>query len=110
LTGTVHEGARQRGDVLLSLAERRQADREDVEAVPEVLAEAPRRDVAGEVPVGRGDDPDVHLQRPVPAHPLEGPVLQHAQELGLQLGASSPTSSRKSVAPSRARSDPSAAR
>ena len=39
-----------------------------------------------EVPVGRRDDADVHLQRPIAADALEAPVLEDPEQLRLQLG------------------------
>ena len=50
-----------RDDVVLAVAERRDADRKDVEPVEEILAETPRADELVEVAVRRGDDSHVHL-------------------------------------------------
>ena len=75
---------RERDDVLAPLGERREGERDDVQAVVEVLAESPFFHLDVEVAVRRGDDPHVHRR------PLRGadrshlPVLQHAQELRLQ--------------------------
>jgi len=71
-------------DVLLSLAERRQADREDAEPVPEVAPELARRDHRGQIAMGRRDDPDVRAERPLPSDALKGPVLQDAQQPDLR--------------------------
>ena len=79
------EGPDQERDVLRALAQRRHDDREDVEAVVEVLAEAPAADVLGEVAVGGRDHAHVDLDRPRAAQPLELPGLEHAQQLGLHL-------------------------
>jgi len=49
--------------------------------------------------VGRCDQPHVHLDRPRFANALELALLQDAQELDLDQGGISPTSSRKSVPP-----------
>ena len=46
-------------DVLAALAQRRRGDGDDVEPVVEVLAEAPGRDLGGEIAVRRGDDAHV---------------------------------------------------
>ena len=85
LARALDEGQRQGGDVLFPLAQRGDGDREHVEAVLEVLAEPARRHLLGEVAVGRGDDPHVDLIVRSSADPLELPVLEHAQELGLEL-------------------------
>ena len=50
-------------NVLAPLAQRRQGDRERVEPVVEVVAEAPRRDLGGEVAMRGGDDPHVDATR-----------------------------------------------
>ena len=69
-----------------ALAQRRHGDREDVQPVPEVLAEAARlRISSSSAPVGRGDQPHVHPDRPVAADALELSLLDHPQELRLQL-------------------------
>jgi hypothetical protein len=52
--------------------------------VPEVLAEAPRRDLGRQVAVRRRDDPDVDATVRVSADALELVVLQRAQQLGLE--------------------------
>src|SRR6266699_2008503 len=71
--------------VLDPLAQRREHDRDDVQAVVEVLAEAPRLHLGLEVLVGGGEDADVDLERAVAAHPLELALLEHAQDLRLRL-------------------------
>ena len=57
------EAPDQQRNVLGPLAQRRHADREDVEPVVQVLAERPRRDQLLEIAVGRGDDPHVDVDR-----------------------------------------------
>src|SRR5438093_799695 len=52
-------------DVLAPLGERRDADREHLQAVEEVLAEPALRDRLLQVGVGRGDEPHVRAQRPI---------------------------------------------
>ena len=51
------------GDVLRPLAQRRKVDRDDAQAVVEVLPEAPRPDRLQQVLVRRGDDPRVRSLR-----------------------------------------------
>ena len=73
----------QRRDVLAPLAQRRQQDRHDVQAVEQVFAELP---VVGELlqaALRSGDDPHVDRDRLRPADAFDRPVLQHAQQLHL---------------------------
>ena len=72
-------------DVARALAQRRDADREDVEPVEEILAEAPGGDGAPQVAIGRGDEPRVDLDRRLAAHAAEAPFLQDTQQPRLQL-------------------------
>ena len=74
-------------DVLAALAERRQRDRDDVDAVEQILAEPPFGDRFRQILVGRGDHADVGLQLLEPADAAEPPLLQHAQQLHLHDGA-----------------------
>ena len=78
---------RQRHDVVLALAQRRHLDRDDVEAVVQVLAELARLHHRRQVAVGRGDQPHVDAQRARAAQPLELVLLQHAQDLRLRARA-----------------------
>ena len=57
------------------------------EAEVQVLAEMPLLDFLLEVLVGRRDHADVDLDRPRRAEALDLAFLQHAQHLGLRLGA-----------------------
>ena len=59
----VEEVLDEQRDVLAPIAQRRQRDRDDVEPVEQVLAELAVRDRLLQVAVGRGDDPDVDLDR-----------------------------------------------
>ena len=71
--------------VVAALAQRRQPEVDDVEAVVEVLAELARLDHLLEVAVGRGDDADVDLLGLAVADAEDDPLLQRAQQLHLQL-------------------------
>ena len=62
-----------------------QVEVHDVEAVVEVLAEAPGADLLFEDAVGRGDDADVDLLRLAVADAEDDALLQRAQELHLQV-------------------------
>ena len=72
-------------DVLGAVAERRERDREDAEAVVEVFAEGLVVDGLEQVAVGGGDDPDVDRQRRAAADALDLALLEDAEELGLGL-------------------------
>ena len=65
-------------------AQRRHLDVDDVEAVVEVLAEAPFAHLGREIAVGRGDEAHVDLDRLVAADALERPLLEDAQQLDLR--------------------------
>ena len=78
--------ARQRGDVLPPLAQRRQLDREDRDPVPEVLAEAARpATIAAQVAVRRRDDAHVDVGAGCwPPTRSNVAVLQDAQQAHLR--------------------------
>ena len=71
---------------LAPLAQRRDAQRHHLEAVVEVLAEAPLGDLLLEVAVGGRDQAEVDLDQLAAADAHDLPLLEHAQELDLQLG------------------------
>ena len=62
----LQKGLAQRHDVGGTLAQRRNLDVEDAEAVEEVLAKLAALDGFSQIAVGRGDDADVRLQGRVP--------------------------------------------
>ena len=76
----------ERRNLLAPLAQRRQPQPDDVEAVEEVLAEPALGDQRFEVGVGRGDDADVDLDRLRLAEAVHFVGLEEAQQLGLELG------------------------
>ena len=80
------EVADQRGDVFRPLAQRRHADRENVEPVEQVGAEPTLVDRAVQVLVRRREHADIHGDRPGAADPLDLALLQHAQQLDLEVG------------------------
>jgi hypothetical protein len=53
----------ERGDILATLAQRRQMNLDRIEAEQQVLAEASRRDLGVQVGVRRGEDADVDVSR-----------------------------------------------
>ncbi len=78
------EGLRQRQHVLPPVAQRHEPERHHVQPVVEVLPEAASPHRLREIHVRRGHEAHVHLEGADPAHPLEAPLLDHAEELGLQ--------------------------
>ena len=71
------------GHVAGAGAQRRNRDREDVEPVEQVLAEAARLHEFDQVLVGRRDQADVDLDRAARADRIDLALLQRAQELDL---------------------------
>ncbi len=74
----------EQGDVIPPLAQRGEADGEDVEAVVEVLAKCLLLDRPEQVAAGGGDDADVHADRGGTAHAVELALLQHSEQLRLR--------------------------
>src|SRR5262245_61216792 len=72
-------------DVVFSGAERRQLEREDIQQIVQVLAKSAGADFVAEILIGRRNHPDVTGPRDVFADSLVLPLLQHTQELRLQL-------------------------
>ena len=66
-----------------AVAQRRQHDLHDLDAVVEVLAELTPPHHLVEFAVSRSDNAGIGLLRPRAAHPLELAVLQESKELGL---------------------------
>ena len=81
----LREVADERRDVVLALAQRRIHDRKHVEAVIQIAAKLFVRHHGDEVAVGRGHEPDVDADRPGAAKAFELLLLQHPQQLRLQL-------------------------
>ena len=77
----------QRRDVFGTLAQRRDRDREHVQAPVEVLPELPLPHQGLEVTVRGGHHPEVHRHWRGPSQPRHHLVFQHAQQLHLHLGA-----------------------
>src|SRR5262249_39999175 len=74
------------GDILRPLGEGRDADREYVQPIEQILAEAAGFHIGDEVAVGGGDDPHVDLYRPARADRLDLVSLDRAQQLHLRGG------------------------
>ena len=74
----------QRQDVSGALAQRRQVDVRDAQAVIQVRAKALRLHRAAQVDVGRGQQAHIQRNRPARAHAHHLALLQHAQQLYLE--------------------------
>ena len=81
----LEEGHGEEGDVVPALAQGRDVDVHDVEPVVEILAESSLGYLLLEVAVGGGHDAHVGLYGLLPAHALEFPVLEDAQDLYLHV-------------------------
>ena len=81
------EVRREHRNVLASLPQRRKADRDDAEAVEEVLTEPPVGHEGPEVLVGGGDDPHIDLGALGPPDPPHLVLLEDPEEPGLHTGA-----------------------
>ncbi len=77
----------QEQQVLATLAQRRDAQGGDIQAVIEVSAEAALVGGLAQILLGRGDHPDVQRDRLVATESLDDPLLQHAQQLYLDIQA-----------------------
>src|SRR5215813_10187111 len=81
----LHQLSGDERDVVGPLAQCRQMDGEDREPEVEVGPEPPGVHLRPEVSVGGGDEPDVHRQMAVGAHPPDLTGLEHPEELGLKV-------------------------
>ncbi len=73
----------QRRDVLGTLAQRRHAHRQHVDAIIEIGTKAARLHIPLEIAVGGADQPCGKGQRPLATDPLEAAILHQPQQLGL---------------------------
>ena len=85
LAEAVNEVLGQLVDVERALAQAGQAQIDDIEAEEQILAESSALDLLLEVTIGRGDQADIDVAGAFVADPLEITLLQHAQQLALQL-------------------------
>ena len=74
----------QAGDVFLVIAQRRNIDRHDIQAVVEVLAERAFFERRAQVAIRGGDQAHIHFDGARAAEPLEFALLQNAQQLHLR--------------------------
>jgi len=79
----LQEVVHQQRDVVAAAIQGRQIDRDDVQPVVEVGAEAALGHLLLEIAVGRGDHPQVDLDRLARTHRIDLALLQHPQQLDL---------------------------
>src|SRR5688572_24124062 len=72
------------GDFLQALPERGDMDFDDVEPVVQILPELATAQGQLEVPIGRGNDPGVHVNHVVAADSTEAEILKNVQQFGLE--------------------------
>ena len=70
--------------IVATLTQRRNRQWKYAQTVKQVLAEAPSQNLTTQIPVGRGDDPNVQRNRTTSADTFNFTLLQHPQQLGLQ--------------------------
>src|SRR6185436_7688787 len=80
----VEEELDQHREISLALAQQRQAQVENVDAVEEILAEQSQRHVLAQVAMRRRDQPDIDLDRNVRSQRFDRSILEDAQQLGLR--------------------------
>ena len=83
----IEEVAGEQGNVFPPLPQRRQDDGHDAQPVEEVFPEFSFRHQRRQILVGRGEDPDVHLDAVGAADAPHLAFLEHAQELRLHARA-----------------------
>src|SRR5215470_5744671 len=71
-------------DVIGTLSERGNRDREDREAEVEILTKLASGDTRAKPPVGGSHDPYIDLNRYCPSNPFEALLLERPENLGLQ--------------------------
>ena len=85
LRKTLQHRLHQERQILLARAQGRQGDRHHTESEKQVLAKFALGNHLRKVPVGRGHEAHIHLDRRVSAHPFEAAFLaQNAQKLHLR--------------------------
>src|SRR5262245_18466570 len=72
-------------NIFAALAQRRHRERKNIEAIVEILAKRALVDHSEQIAVCCRYQADISAQRARGAQALEGVLLQHPQELGLQL-------------------------
>src|ERR1700741_3334910 len=72
-------------NIRFSLAERRQRNRENIQAIVQILSEFTVTDHLPQVPIGRRDDTNIDARGAIAAHGLELALLKDTEQLGLKL-------------------------
>ena len=72
------------GDVRSNPSKRRGLEQEGIEPVIEILSEFGSGEHGFQIPVGGGNDPEVHLERPSAPNAFHFPLLNDPEKLGLQ--------------------------
>jgi len=80
-----HEIARQGAGVLAPLIERRHFQGHHIEAIIQILAEAPGGNLVTQIAVRRGDDAHIDFHIGGAADPAEGLILEKPEDLALGL-------------------------
>ena len=81
----LHEVAHQQRHVFRALAQCRNVNRKNIQAVVEVAAKVALGDQLWQIAIGRGHHADVDALRAIAAQAFEFLLLQHAQQFRLQL-------------------------
>src|SRR5262245_55790279 len=81
----LYEMSEQLGNVVPTIAQRRQHDRKHTKTIKQIEPEAAVGNFPLQIAVGGRDHPDVDTPRDIVAHPLELAFLQHAQQLHLEI-------------------------
>ncbi len=80
-----HEVADQQGDILAAFAQRGHANGKHAETVEQVAAKRVLGDALGQIPIRSRDQAQVDFDGAIAAQAFELLILQHAQQLGLQV-------------------------
>ena len=80
----IKKETRQQQHVAASFPQGRQMQRNDVQAIEQILAKTPGSHFRFQIAVGRRHDAHVHFLADIAAHTLKFPFLQHPQNLDLQ--------------------------
>ena len=78
-----HEGFRQKWDVGWPFSEWWHVNRNHIEAKEEVLTKLLALDTLCQIPIGGGNDPNIHADGACATHSFKFSFLKHPQELGL---------------------------
>src|SRR5256886_6390038 len=81
----LEERADEERDVLAALAQRGDIDGDGVDPEEQILAQPPLTQGDLGAPVGRRDEAEIHRDGPGGAHPAHRALLEHAEELRLEL-------------------------